>query len=171
MKKLFKIGIYIFLLFSLNSCIILRSDATKSSVKNGAIPPSFGKDVRTLIFVYKTSSKFDEKYERKMRKIVANNYTGEYEFVDSLDLFKVKYYDKSEYRFMFTYKIQGHTTPGPVDYSVSTSNYSEVCRFYVLDRVDYLGYTCKTASGGPFFTEIAKSYLLKLDQNRIEENP
>ena len=153
-----------------NSCgIIVKSMANKHLTEDrGAIPPDFGKDNSTVIFITHHKS-----YNRYMKKNVKKIYKGNYEFAteeefNTEDRFK----DIDTYRYVFDYDYipAGSTwksnTKNSGGYSITTTTVGpasyQVKKFFVVDRKKEKVYKSDMTSS--FWSKLQKVYLKKLNE-------
>ncbi|GAA3507966.1 hypothetical protein GCM10022393_17580 [Aquimarina addita] len=161
----------LFLIFSiltltlLTSCgAIVKSKGNKYlTEEKGAIPPEFGKEKNTLLFITHHSS-----YNKYLKKNTRKIYKGDYELV-SEDEFKTndKYEDLNKYRFVFDYN---YISPGydvvRADGSTRAPLYN-VKKFRILDRKENKEYVSKITSS--FWSKLQKVYLKKLNAKLMAE--
>lgn len=115
-----------FLLVSCGSSI--RTTAiNKITEENGAIPPEFGRDTTTVVFL-----QYRRSYNKYLKRNVRKIYTGNYELVDEKDFLQdEKYKSIEKYRFVFDFEYKEH-----VRYNSSKMRYQNYRTklFFVLDR-------------------------------------
>ena len=124
MKYFSKIVILILITTILNSC----GAAVKSVANNhlteekGAIPPNFGANNTTLVFIT-----YRKSYNKYLKKNVKKYYTGEHEFVTNEEFNRdKKYKNLDKYRYVFDYKS---VSPG---YEVVTPDgFSKIQKVYI----------------------------------------
>ncbi|WP_428741882.1 hypothetical protein [Tenacibaculum sp.] len=153
---------------------IVKSKAnTYITEEKGAIPPDFGKQNSTVLFVTHHRS-----YNKYLKKNVKNIYKGNYKFVTEDELENdTEYQDITTYRYVFDYNYvsAGHTTTTNTvqsgDFSTTTTRLRpalyNVKKFMVLDRKTQKTYYCKMTSS--YWSKLQKVYLKKLNEKRLEE--
>lgn len=143
----------------MSSCgAIVKSKANKSiTEKNGAIPPEFGKEEATILFITHRRS-----YNKYLKKNIKKTYKGNFELItaDQLDS-DSKYSDLTEYRYVFNYDNKTY------DYTNSDGEFKtrELKKFYVLDRTSNKKYFGNMTSG--FWSKLQNVYLKKLNEKLI----
>ncbi|WP_347374584.1 hypothetical protein [Aequorivita sp. Q41] len=155
-KNVFFILILISLITSLASCgAMVKGTANKKlTVEKGAIPPEFGSEKTTMLFITHHRS-----YNKYLKKNVADIYKGDFEIISEKE-FKsdVKYEDKQKYRYVFNFESKSYS------YTKSdlSSGSGEVKKFYVLDRKNEKKYFSPMTSS--FWSKLQKVYLKKLTE-------
>lgn len=165
LKNYFLIAFSILISTLLSSCgAIVKSQGNKYlTEERGAIPPEFGKENTTLLFITHHRS-YNKYLKRNTKKI----YQGEYELI-SEDEFKsnTKYQDKNKYRFVFDYNYK---SPGydviRADGSTRAPLYN-VKKFRIFDRKEKKEYVSKITSS--FWSKLQKVYLKKLNEKIISQ--
>ena len=167
-------------LLSLNSCHLLILGAVAKGKANrniteekGAIPPDFGKDNSTMVFITHERS-----YNRYLKKNVKKKYEGKYEFATEEDFAsQEKYRDISKYRYVFDYSyrpagtVWKSSTINSGDFSIKTYKNRpalyKVKRFAVVDRKEERIY--KSIITSSFWSKLQKVYLRKLNEKRLTQ--
>ena len=157
--------ISVLMLTFLTSCgAIARSKGNKYlTEQKGAIPPEFGQENTTLLFITHHGS-----YNKYLKKNTRKIYNGDYELVSENE-FKTndKYKDLKKYRFVFDYN---YTSPGydviRADGSMRAALYN-VKKFRILDRKENKEYVSKITSS--FWSKLQKVYLKKLNEKLATE--
>jgi hypothetical protein len=111
LKNILLLLITISALTLLTSCgAAVTSMANKHlTEERGAIPPDFGKDNSTIVFItYKRS------YNKYLKKNVKKIYKGKYEFATKEDFESLeKYNDIDRYRYVFDFSYRSPGVPAP----------------------------------------------------------
>ncbi|MEW4923103.1 hypothetical protein [Algibacter sp. 2305UL17-15] len=172
--KPFKFLLLILTLFFFFSCgVIVKSKANSYiTEEKGAIPPEFGKQNSTVLFVTHHRS-----YNKYLKKNVVKIYKGNYEFV-SIDELNSNdtYKDLSKYRYVFDYNyqsagdqiIRNNVTNG--DFSTTSLSFRpalyNVKKFMIIDRQEQQLYYCKLTSS--YWSKLQKVYLKKMNEKLVE---
>ena len=148
-------------LIFLSSCgAIVKSKADKFlTEENGAIPPDFGKEETTLLFITHRRS-----YNKYLKTNVKKIYNSKYEFINEDQLkSESKYNNINKYRYLFNYDEKSYTYYSPK----GGSKTGYVKKFYVLDRKSDKRFYSKLTSG--LWSKLQKVYLKKLNEKIIKE--
>lgn len=147
-------------LLLLTSCgAIVKSKANKYlTEEKGAIPPEFGKENTTVLFVTHHRS-----YNKYLKKNVKKIFKGDYEFIREGEYGLEKYDDKNKYRFVFDYNYISY------DYTNQSleTKYGKVKKFNILDRKTDKRFVSKMTSS--YWSKLQKVYLKKLNEKLITE--
>tara|TARA_R110002050_G_scaffold299255_1_gene464323 strand:+ start:731 stop:1378 length:648 start_codon:yes stop_codon:yes gene_type:complete len=155
----------LFLIISISTLTLLTSCGAISKSKaneylteeKGAIPPEFGQDNTTILFITHRRS-----YNKYLKKNVKKIYKGKYEFISEEELLSdSKYKDINEYRYIFNFDYTSY------DY-MSSNGYSKngrVRKFYILDRRNNERFASKMTSS--YWSKVQKVYLEKLNEKRM----
>ncbi len=155
----------VLMLSMLSSCgAIVKSKANKYlTEEEGAIPPDFGKENTTLLFITHRNS-----YNKYLKKNTRKIYQGDYELISKKEFeSNSKYEDISKYRFVFDYSA---VSPG---YTVIRGDGSmrdplyDVKKFRILDRKSEKEYVSKMTSS--FWSKLQKVYLKNLNEKLLSE--
>ena len=153
-------------LILLNSCSFVIKSYIKKDTEN--VPADFGKEKTTLLVIEERKG-----YNKKVEKVIKDNYTGDYLFVTREEL-ESKYADPVNYRYVLDDDIsisKMYVTTVTTDRSTgfqsrSTAPQSSASRsFHVLDRKTNKIHDTGISSGTSWKT-ILKTYLQKLDNER-----
>ena len=153
-------------LFMFSSCGMIIKSYIKKDTEN--VPPDFGKEKTTLLVIQERKG-----YNKKVEKIVKDNYSGNYIFVTRAEL-ENKYADAMNYRYVLDDDIsvsKMYVTTITTDRSTgfqtrSTAPQSSASRsFHVLDRKTNKIHDTGVSSGTSW-KKILKTYLQKLDAER-----
>ncbi len=148
---------------SLNSCIVSGMAKKFCSVKEGAIPPNFGKDNSTLLCIL-SGSRGHDKY---IRKHAESHYGGEVDFALKSEITEGKYTNPRKYRYLLDHDVSlvQHT-----EYSTSsnrTSSYTnKTSGYFIYDRIDRKKYDSGFTSG--MYGKILKAYFKNLEKVRLQ---
>ncbi|WP_397363293.1 hypothetical protein [Olleya sp. R77988] len=159
LKQYFLTIISVTLLTLMSSCgAIVKGQANKHiTEEKGAIPPQFGQDKTTVLFLLHHKS-----YNKYLKKNVKKIYNGKHLFITPEQLASnSKYQDTESYRFVFDYD---YITYDYVNNDLETK-YGKVKKFNVLDRKDDKRYVAKMTSG--LWSKLQKVYLKKLNEKRL----
>lgn len=149
----------------LTSCgaIVKSKGSNYLTEEKGAIPPEFGKENNTLLFITHHRS-----YNKYLKKNTKKIYKGNYELVSENE-FRTndKYKDLNKYRFVFDYN---YVSPGgtitKIDGTIGTPHYN-VKKFRILDRKENKEYVSKITSS--YWSKLQKVYLKKLNEKLMTE--
>ncbi|MEO1032721.1 MAG: hypothetical protein AAFX55_15015 [Bacteroidota bacterium] len=164
MKKLLIIFSCVSILGALTSCgVIVKSKANKYLTEDmGAIPPDFGKNASTTLFITHHGS-----YNRYMKRNVEKIYQGAYEFATTEQyLSDERFQDIDKYRFVFDFNYiptvaMGSVIETPLGPEQNTW-IGKVKKFRILDRKENKEYVSKMTSG--YWSKLQKVYLKKLNE-------
>jgi hypothetical protein len=165
-NKLFFIALTTLFIFS--SCGMIIKSYIRKDTEN--VPPDFGKEKTTMLVLQERKG-----YTKKIKKILNDNYSGDYVFVTREEL-KTKYSDAEKYRYILDDDITitrrdvitiTHTTDLNTGFTTTDAqNRSTASRsFHILDRKSNKIHDTGVSSGTSWKT-ILKSYLKKLDSER-----
>lgn len=170
----FLVGLVMMFGFFTSCGAIVKSKANQYiTEEKGAIPPEFGKQNATVLFVTHHRS-----YNKYLKKNVKKIYKGDYRFVTEEE-FKNEdaYNDVMTYRYVFDYNYQfpGNniitktTTSG--DFSTTSTRIRpalyHVKKFMITDRKTQQIYSCKMTSS--YWSKLQKVYLKKLNEKILKE--
>jgi hypothetical protein len=156
----------IIILFTFSSCGMIIKSYIRKDTEN--VPPDLGKEKTTLLIIEERKG-----YNKKVEKIVKENYSGNYMFVTRQEL-ENKYADATNYRYVPDDDIsvtKMYVTTITTDRSTgfqtrSTAPQSSAGRsFHVLDRKTKKIHDTGVSSGTSW-KKILKVYLQKLDTER-----
>jgi hypothetical protein len=159
MKRLENI---LFLLISISTLTILTScgaivkgKANKNlTEEKGAIPPEFGSEKTTILFITHKRS-----YNKYLKKNVRKIYKGDSEIISTEELNSNTKYDNIEkYRYIFDYDYKSYTYTR----SDLSSGSGQVKTFYILDRKNGTKYFSPMTSS--YWSKLQKIYLKKLNE-------
>ncbi len=159
MKKTKNYSILIISILTLalfTSCgAIVKGKANKYlTEEKGAIPPEFGKENTTLLFITHKRS-----YNKYLKKNVKKRFKGNYEIISSNELnANDKYQDIIKYRYVFDYDYRSYSYTKS-DLSPGTG---QVKKFYILDRKNNKRFASKMTSS--YWSKLQKVYLKKLNE-------
>lgn len=155
------------------SCgVIVKSKANNYiTLENKAIPPEFGKQNDTLLFITHHRS-----YNKYLIRNVKKIYKGNYKFITEDDLKNtIDYKNVDVYRFVFDYNYEPSG-----DYIITNtfanSNFNSATprirpalynlkRFKILDRKSQKIYYCKMTTS--YWSKLQKVYIKKLNEQLI----
>lgn len=174
-KTFFILTISILSISFFTSCgAIVKGMANKHiTEEKGAIPPDFGKENTTILFITHHKS-----YNKYLKKNVKKLYKGEYEFVSEEEFeSNEKYKNLNKYRFIFDYSyrpagsVWKTSTINSGSHSITTTRnrpalYS-VKKFTIVDRKAEKIYKSRLTSS--MWSKLQKIYLKKLNEKLISE--
>ena len=154
-------------LLLLSSCgAIVKSKANKYlTEENGAIPPEFGNENTTVLFLTHHRA-----YNKYLKRNVEKIYEGDYELITGEEFeSNHKYQDIDKYRFVFDYDyiVYDYTMYDYTNQSLKVK-YGKVKKFNVLDRKIDKRFVSKMTSG--YWSKLQKVYLKNLNEKRISVN-
>ncbi|QXP60437.1 hypothetical protein [Olleya sp. HaHaR_3_96] len=174
LKHYLFLTIFISTITLLSSCgAIVKSKANKNiTEEKGAIPPDFGEDNSTIVFITHHRS-----YNKYLKKNVKKIYKGKYEFATEEEFeTQDKYNDVHKYRYIFDYSyrpagsVWKSNTINSGDFSTTTIRNRpalyNVKKFSVVDRKKEKIYKSNMTSS--FWSKLQKVYLKKLNEKRME---
>ena len=157
--------------FTSCGAIVTSKANTYITEEKGAIPPDFGKQDDTVLFVTHHRS-----YNKYLKKNVKKIYKGNYKFVSEDELINdSEYKDINAYRYVFDYNYQSAgdqiitntTASGTTSTRIRPALYN-VKKFMIIDRKAAQIYYCKMTSS--YWSKLQKVYLKKLNEKIAIEN-
>lgn len=144
----------------LSSCGAIAKLKANSNLteEKGAIPPEFGNENTTLLFISHHRS-----YNKYLKKNVKKLYKGPSEIISTQELnSNDKYQNIEKYRYIFNYTDRSYTY---TRYNLSTGT-GNVKKFYILDRKNEKKYESPITSS--YWSKLQKVYLKKLNEKLME---
>ena len=155
-KILLKISVLVIIL-TLSSCGAMVKGIANNAIteEKGAIPPEFGNDNTTLVFITAHKS-----YNKYLKKAVVEEYKGKYEYATAKQVENnEKYKDSTKYRYFFGYIYRDPFVSRP-------KNAAPVKSFRVYDMKEDKIFRSKVNSG--MWSKLLKVYLKKLNEKRLQ---
>ena len=133
------------------------------TVEKGAIPPEFGKEKTTILFIKARGG-----YNGYLRRNVRKNYNGAYELVTRAEYENnVKYQDVTTYRYVFDfdyYRVNDRYISPSMATMTNRPALYQVKKFSIYDRkTDSLYRSPMTSS---YWSKLQKIYLRQLEAKR-----
>ena len=169
----FLVGLVMVFGFFTSCGAIVKSKAHQYiTEEKGAIPPEFGKQNTTVLFVTHHRS-----YNKYLKKNVKKIYKGDYKFVTQEELKNEDAYkDMMTYRYVFDYNYQSAgdniitNTTSSGDFSMTSTRIRpalyNVKKFMIIDRKTPQVYYCKMTSS--YWSKLQKVYLKKLNEKILK---
>jgi hypothetical protein len=154
--KFLKFIVFIILIGSIpQSCAVVGKGKLAVSKSTNFIPPDFGNEPTSLLI------QLDSQHEnkKKIKKIIADNYTGEYEIINYGNRNSTKYSDTDKYRYIYYHEFDMSTMSNFATTGMSASTFSYLP--VILDRKTGKEYPYSISNG---LKIVVKMYMKALNK-------